>query len=185
LLITLLLEIPVLLMINENGEDLCRLVGRKKYTLLLAILPLTSAISGNVGLQASTLTTRAISHDHVTHDSYMHWLKKEVGAAVCLGISMGLIIGCIGYVASGMDVAFGLSIFAAQFISIVTAGITGTFAPLMFSFVFHRDSGKWGGPLETAIQDVVGSFAMIMISYHILLLFGKRQVDPSDVCGAP
>lgn len=36
--------------------------------------------------------------------------------------------------------------------------LTGMFAPLLFTFIFHRDSGKWGGPLETAVQDIVGSF---------------------------
>ena len=47
----------------QNGtQELKRLVGLERYTLLMAFLPLTSAISGNVGLQASSLTTRAVSH---------------------------------------------------------------------------------------------------------------------------
>ncbi len=55
---------------------------------------------------------------------------------------------------------------------------------LIFTFIFHRDSGKWGGPLETAIQDIVGSFAMVILSYHLLVLFGPAEVKPWDVCGA-
>ena len=180
---TLLLEIPVLLVITGGGDELCQLVGRRKYNLLIGILPLTSAISGNVGLQASTLTTRAISHYHVTHQSYLPWLAKEVGAAVYLGFGMGLVLGTMAFVSSGYDIPLAATVAIAQFISVVTAGITGTFAPLLFSFVFHRDSGKWGGPMETAIQDIVGSFAMMVVSYKILLLFGQREIDPSDVCG--
>jgi len=182
LLLTMLLEVPVLLMITGGSDRLCALVGRSRYQLLVGFLPLTSAISGNVGLQASTLTTRAISHSHVTSDEFMTWFWHEVGAAAFLGIGMGLVLGSLAFVASQMDIAFGITIFVAQFISIVTAGVTGTFAPLLFSFVFHRDSGKWGGPLETAIQDIVGSFAMVVISYHILLLIGPGEVDPSDMC---
>ena len=68
-------------------------------------------------------------------------------------------------------------------LSIVTAGLTGTIAPLLFSFLFKRDSGKWGGPLETAIQDIVGSFAMVIVSYHILSIIGAGPVDPDDSCG--
>lgn len=184
LLLTMLLEVPVLLMITGGSDRLCALVGRSRYQLLIGFLPLTSAISGNVGLQASTLTTRAISHSHVTSDEFMTWFWHEVGAAAFLGIGMGLVLGSLAFVASQMDIAFGITIFVAQFISIVTAGVTGTFAPLLFSFVFHRDSGKWGGPLETAIQDIVGSFAMVVISYHILLLIGPSEVDPSDICVA-
>lgn len=179
---TLILEVPVLLMITGGSDALCQLIGRTRYQLLIGFLPLTSAISGNVGLQASTLTTRAISHSHVTSTEFMPWFWDEVGAAGCLGVGMGVVLGSVAYVLSGMDVAFGTTVFVAQFISIVTAGITGTFAPLLFSFVFRQDSGKWGGPLETAIQDIVGSFAMVIISYHILVMLGPHDIDPSDIC---
>jgi cation transporter-like permease len=142
----------------------------------------------------------------------MPWFLSEVGAAGFLGLGskskslasisfhsgiglslarffrffkVGLMMGTIAFVASGLDAAFGITIFIAQMISILTAGITGTFAPLLFSFIFKRDSGKWGGPLETAIQDIVGSFAMVIISYHVLLLLGGNSVDPDDTCGGP
>lgn len=65
-------------------QDLKELVGPERYTLLMGFLPLTSAISGNVGLQASSLTTRAISHGcpggaaaHVLDKNpqvLMHWI---------------------------------------------------------------------------------------------------------------
>lgn len=97
---------------------------------------------------------------------------------------MGGLLGTIAFVASSYSFPFALTIVIAQFISIVTAGCTGTFAPLIFTFIFHRDAGKWGGPLETAIQDVVGSFAMVIISYQILLWLGPIDIDPSDSCGA-
>ena len=183
LTVTLLLEIPVLLMISGGSDALCELVGRRRYQLLVSFIPLTSAISGNVGLQASTLTTRAISHEHVTEDNFFVWLMKELGASCYLGVGMGSLLGLIAFIASEMDVAFGLTILIAQFVSILTAGCTGTLAPLLFSFIFKRDSGKWGGPLETAIQDIVGSFAMVVLSYKILTWFGPGPIDPSDMCG--
>jgi len=184
LLVTLIFEIPVLLMISGGSDALCQLLGRHRYQLLVGFIPLTSAISGNVGLQASTLTTRAISHEHVTPRSYMVWFAAEVGAAAYLGVGMGCVLGGIAFVASGFDWPFGVTIFVAQFISVVTAGVTGTFAPLLLSFIFRQDSGKWGGPLETAIQDIVGSFAMVIVSYHLLVLLGHdAPVAANDMCG--
>jgi len=183
LLVTLIVEIPVLLMISGGSDRLCMLVGRRRYQLMMGFLPLSSAISGNVGLQASTLTTRAVSHDHVTKSSYMVWLVKEVAAAGCLGLGMGIVLGTYAYIVSGMDYAFGLTIFVAQFVSIVTAGLTGTLAPLIFTFIFHRDSALYGGPLETAIQDIVGSFAMVILSYQLLVFFGPMEITPDDICG--
>ncbi len=49
LLVTLIVEIPVLLMISGGSDNLCSLFGRKRYQLLMAFLPLSSAISGNCG----------------------------------------------------------------------------------------------------------------------------------------
>jgi Mg/Co/Ni transporter MgtE len=179
---TLLVEMPVLLVTTGRSEALCSLIGRRRFYLLIGMILLNNAISGNVGLQASSLTTRAISHSHVTVGSYKRWFVSEVGAAAYIGLGMGCLLGSIALVASEMDFAFAFTIMIAQFISIVTAGITGTFAPLLFSFVFKRDSGKWGGPLETAFQDIVGTFAMVVVSYYLLALFGAGNIDPSDSC---
>jgi len=172
----------VLLMVSGGSDSLCGLIGRKRYQLLMGFLPLSSAISGNVGLQSSSLTTRAISHGHVTHDSYIPWLGAEVGATLFLGLGMGFSLGLTAFTTSGFDPAFGLTVMIAQFVSVITAGITGTLAPIIFSFIFRRDAGKWAGPLETAIQDIIGSFAMVILSYHILKLLGPHHIAPEDIC---
>ena len=95
---------------------------------------------------------------------------------------MGTVSGIFACVASGHDMAFGFTIFLAQFCSILTAGFTGTLAPLIFTFVFRRDSGQWGVPLETAIQDIVGSFAMVILSYHVLNWLRPHEISESDMC---
>lgn len=141
-------------MISGGSDRLCTLIGRRKYTVLISLLPIISAVSGNVGLQASTLTTRAISHSQVCVENYAVWLKKEVVAAMYLGCALGGVSSGIALGMGGWSVPFALSIFTAQWIGVVTAGVTGTLAPLLFTFIFERDSGKWGGPLETAVQDV-------------------------------
>ena len=104
--------------------------------------------------------------------------------AALLGIGMGCAVGGLAYQASNFDLGFGITIFVANFISVLTAGLTGTLAPLIFSFIFHRDSGKWSGPLETAIQDIVGSFVMVVLSYKMLLWMGpcsKKQTCLSGI----
>ena len=141
LIVTLLFELPTLFLISGGSDRLCGLIGRKKYTTLISLLPLISAIAGNVGLQASTLTTRAISHSQVRIDNYMTWLGKEIIAALYLGIAIGTVLASMSFYLT-RSFPFALSIFIAQFIGIVTAGCTGTLAPLLFTFIFQRDSGK-------------------------------------------
>lgn len=85
LMVTLIFEMPTLFLISGGSDQLCGLIGRTKYTTLIALLPIVSAVSGNVGLQASTLTTRAISHGQVKVQNYTSWLGSEIGAALYLG----------------------------------------------------------------------------------------------------
>ena len=141
LIVTLVFELPTLFLISGGSDRLCNLIGRKKYTTLISLLPLISAIAGNVGLQASTLTTRAISHSQVRIDNYMTWLGKEIIAALYLGCAIGTVLASMSFYMT-RSFPFALSIFVAQFIGIVTAGCTGTLAPLLFTFIFQRDSGK-------------------------------------------
>ena len=141
LIVTLVFELPTLFLISGGSDRLCNLIGRKKYTTLISLLPLISAIAGNVGLQASTLTTRAISHSQVRIDNYMTWLGKEIIAALYLGVAIGTVLASMSLYMT-RSFPFALSIFVAQFIGIVTAGCTGTLAPLLFTFIFQRDSGK-------------------------------------------
>ena len=83
--------------------------------------------------------------------------------------AMGVGIGGIAYIVSNRDITFSLTIGAAQVLSIMTAGWTGTLAPLLFTFVFHRNAEKWGGLFETAIQDIVGSLATMLMVVLALL----------------
>jgi len=183
LIVTLIVEIPVLLIISGGSNQLCGMIGRSRYQLLMAFLPLSSAISGNCGLQASTLATRAVSHNQVRRDNYAAWLLSEMQVATYLGFGISTIISLLAYHSSFYDWPFAVTIFVANFVSVVTAGFTGTLAPLIFTFIFKRDSGKWGGPLETAIQDIVGSFCMVVLSYRLLVWLGPNEISADDVCG--
>ena len=175
LMITLVLELPTLFLISGGSDKLCSLIGLTKFTTLIALLPIVNAISGIVSLQASALTKRAIQQDHLKVENYSAWLTKEIGAAIYLGVGMGMISGTIAFVMGGFSIPFALSMFTAQLIGVFTAGCTGSLAPLLFGFLFRRDAVKWDGILETAVQDVIGSFAMIVISYRIMLLFGPYE----------
>jgi magnesium transporter len=185
LLVTLAIETPVSLLVGEGSGPLVDRIGLARYTLFMAFLPLTSAISGNVGLQASTLTTRAITTGHCTRNNLCKWFGKEVGAAVILAWGCGLAVFLLAFIwtvvdnSNETDAGFAVTIGLAQVFSITVAGITGTLAPVLFSFVLKRDSGKWSGPLETAVQDIAGTFAVVYVAQYILLFFIEIGVSPA------
>jgi magnesium transporter len=180
LLVTLLLELPVAFIITGGSAQICNLIGQVKYTLLLALLPLVSAISGNVGLQASTLTTRAISHYHVTRRSYWPWLLAEVSVGFLLSVGISAIVASIAFYLSSYDIGFALTLLLSQMFSILVAGFTGCVAPLVFTLICEKDAGKWAGPLETAVQDLAGTCSMIYLSRHVLAWAVANGLSPGN-----
>ena len=131
--------------------------------------------SMSIGLQANTLSIRAISHLHVTRENYLRWLLTEMQVSGILGLGIGSIIGLMAYQMSGFDLNFGIVMFLANVLGVLTSGLTGTLAPLVFTFIFHRDASKWGGLLATAFQDIIGCFVMVIFSFHALQFLGLHS----------
>jgi magnesium transporter len=177
-----MLQIPVIIMITGGSDFICAKFGRRLYQLLLGFLPLTCALSGNVGLQASAVTTRAILCNHVTPESYGSWFIQEVVVAACLGLGIGIVMGIIAYFSSLQDFAFGITILFAQCFSSLIAGITGTLGPILFNAIFKHNTSLWGTLMITTIQDVFGCFVLVFVSYHIFSIFTDGDVELSDRC---
>lgn len=117
LITTICLEIPVLLMIAGGSDRLCELVGRKKYQLLLAFLPISSSISGHYGIQASELASRAVAHLHVGKHNYITWFLQELQVSIILGGILGLVVGVMALYASQFDMVRALQLFSFSFIT--------------------------------------------------------------------
>jgi hypothetical protein len=182
LLVTMTVEIPVLLMILGGSHRLGQILGPERYQLWMAFLPLTMALSGSCALQTSTLTTRAME-SVTTTETLWSWMHTELATAAVLGVCTGAAMGLVAFVMTDRDVTFAMTILIAQTTSTFIAGFTGTVVPIVLSNIHERDPGKWRGVLETAIQDVVASFVMVILSYNLLLAFGGPS--ESETTGGP
>jgi len=118
-LVTILIEIPVLLMISLCSSNICALIGQKRYQILMGYLPLFSVISGSCGLQASVFATKAISHLHIIKESYFSWMMTELKVVSLLGAAIGVGLGIFSYFTSGLDFTFAFIIFVANLLHMV------------------------------------------------------------------
>lgn len=181
--VTLVLEIPVLFAIFGGSDQLCSVLGRSKYQLLIGLFPMCTALSGNVGLQSSSCTIRAVTSGFVSQETFGKWILQETSASLYLGVAIGTVVGAIAFWLSGFHFTFALTIMVAQSTSILSAGLTGTLAPFVSTYLFDRKGQGWEGPLVTAIQDLIGALTLVTISCKILSLLGPMEVDPNDSCG--
>merc|ERR1712176_1154528 len=113
------------------------------------------------------------------------WFYIEVVTALILAVGCSFAVFLLAFIwtfadkSKHTDLGFALTIGLAQFFSISVAGVTGTMAPVFFSFVCGRDAGKWAGPLETAVQDIAGTFAVVYVAQAILMFFVEIGISPA------
>ena len=182
--ITLLLEVPILLMICGGSDRLSDILGQSKYQLFVGILPICTALSGNVGLQTSELTVRAIVQGQVDRKSYTSWILKEIGASAYLGLAMSTFVGALCFVLGGFHLTFVSMIAVAQFLSILSAGLTGSVMPFLAAKVFGEAGKRWNSAIVTAVQDLVGSAVMVTMVYKLGESFGPMEENGAEICGA-
>jgi magnesium transporter len=138
--------------------------------LLASFMPVISAISGNVGLQAAAIVVRGLDTGHVSLQRWGAQVAKELQTALLMALTCGLVLGTIGAIWS-QHVPFGVVIGVALTCSMLTAGFMGTVIP-MLSKRLGFDPATTAGPFETAFQDVVG-FAVFLWLASLLLQWLK------------
>ncbi|TPX33403.1 hypothetical protein SmJEL517_g03687 [Synchytrium microbalum] len=126
--LTLFLEVIVGLVISKYSTVL------ERHILLTSFMPILSSISGNIGLQSSTSTLRALATGHASNAQVTDVLKvvvKELASAVCVAVLAGIALATLGGLWAHtwrFAAVTGTSIF----IGASLAGVNGSLAPLIF-----------------------------------------------------
>jgi magnesium transporter len=138
----------------------------KQVILLASFMPVISAISGNVGLQAAAITVRALDTGHLTVRSLGAALFKEGATSFLMAIVCGLVLGAVGTIWS-QHLPFGIVIGGALTCSMLTAAFMGTVIP-MVSKHLGFDPATTAGPFETAFQDIIGFGVFLWLASLLL-----------------
>jgi magnesium transporter len=150
---TMVIELGAGLVISRFDQVLTEVI------LLASFMPVISAVSGNVGLQAAAIVVRGLDTGHVRLQRWGAQLRKELATALLMAVACGVVLGVVGAVWS-RHWPFGVVIGGALICSMLTAGMMGTVIP-MLSRKLGFDPATTAGPFETAFQDVVG-FAVFL-----------------------
>jgi hypothetical protein len=92
---------------------------------------------------------------------------------VCLSLCIGILLGLMIYSLT-FDFGFGLAIGVSVTFQMLTGGLLAFLSPFLCGAKFHAI-------FASAIQDIVGSFTMVLLCYQVLLLLNVQE--PSfDTC---
>ncbi|SCA63348.1 Magnesium transporter MgtE [Chlamydiales bacterium SCGC AG-110-M15] len=143
-------------------------------TSLLFVVPLITAMSGNVGLQCSTILVRGMATGLLSSGTKVDAVTKEIIIGLCTGVIFGTLAGIIvytfsivgitengpGYVATASIVSLGI------LGACLTATFLGVFSPLFFARI-GIDPAVASGPIITAFNDLLSTVMYILIAYWV------------------
>ena len=126
----------------------------EQMVALAILMPIVASMSGNAGIQAMTVTIRAIA----TRDIAARAALKAIGREILVGLINGLAVAVVIGIAAGLwfeSIDLGVVIGVALVVCLLVAGLVGATIPLAFDRM-GVDPAVASGVIVTAITDVAG-----------------------------
>jgi magnesium transporter len=147
-------------------------------TFVLFFVPLITGMSGNIGIQCSTVLVRNLATGSFSKQNKFDAIFKELLTGILTGVIFGIFCGFLifaidhltplglGVSPIALGVIIGLGLIGACF----AGTFLGVFSPLFFSSI-KIDPAISAGPIVTAFNDVLSMSIYFVISYFLSLLF--------------
>jgi magnesium transporter len=141
-------------------------------------MQLITGMSGNVGIQCSTVLVRGMSTGELSVGSRKKAIKKELGIGLFIGSFFGVACGLLIYtlMQTGLyhldtdprvlSATVGCGVWGAC----VTATVLGTFSPFFFAYL-RIDPAIASGPIVTAFNDVFSALMFFLIARMVFAFF--------------
>lgn len=142
-------------------------------------VPLITGMSGNVGIQCSTILVRGMSTGELTPGARWEAAFKELVIGVLIGLVFGTICGIVVFFLTFIGVQ---PLFGAEHLALVTmvscgvlgacltATTLGTFSPFFFAR-FGIDPAVASGPIVTAFNDVFSTLMFFLVARIVYSIF--------------
>jgi magnesium transporter len=139
--------------------------------VLAVIMPILSNTSGNVAIQALSVTVRGLGVGEVTHKDTLQILRKEVLAGIGTAIALGLALGLLSMIWS-LPQERWVAIVAAivMMVNVLVAASMGTLMPMLLKRM-NLDPALISGPLLTTTLDAVGFLTFLSLISVALQIF--------------
>jgi magnesium transporter len=151
---------------------------RTWFAFVPFFVPLIAGMSGNVGIQCSTILVRGMSTGAFSTKSRLAAIKKELAIGVLIGSVFGILCGLIVYTLNHFGIhqagddplAMGTTVSVGLLGACLVATTLGTLSPFFFAR-FGIDPAVASGPIVTAFNDVLSTLMFFLIARGIYPLF--------------
>ncbi|AGY58128.1 magnesium transporter [Gloeobacter kilaueensis] len=129
--------------------------------VLAVVMPILSNTSGNVGIQALSVTVRSLAVGEVSPLDVLRILRKEIQAGLLNALALGLALGALTLLwASSTERWVGLVAALVMALNVIVAASFGALLPMILKR-FKQDPALVSGPLLTTLLDTAGFFTFL------------------------
>ena len=141
----------------------------QQIVALAVLMPIVSAIGGNAGTQALTVTVRALATRELNSANAMRTFLRELAVGVANGLVLAPLIGvAAGFWFRHEDWRIGLVIGAAMILNLLVAACIGVLTPLTLSKL-KFDPAVSSAVFVTATTDFFGFLIFLGLATIVLL----------------
>ncbi|GAB5377476.1 MAG: magnesium transporter [Acuticoccus sp.] len=126
---------------------------------LAILMPVVTAIGGNAGIQAMTVTVRALSQKLITRHNMLKVIGREILVALMNGAAVAVAVGVVAFFWF-TNVELGVVIALAIVFNVTCAGLFGALLPMVINKL-GADPAVASSVFLTTITDVLGFFAFL------------------------
>ncbi len=160
-----------------TATGLAHFHGTPWFAVVPFFVPLITGMSGNVGIQCSTLFVRGIATGEVSSGRKREMVIREICIGSLIGVIFGLLCGVVvfglnrlGAHQVGNDpLVVGVIVSCGVFGACMTATLLGSLSPLFFARV-GVDPAVASGPIVTACNDVLSTFMYFLVAKLVYML---------------
>ncbi|MCB1112448.1 MAG: magnesium transporter [Chlamydiales bacterium] len=150
------------------------------FSIVPFFVPMITGISGNVGIQCSTVLVRGLSTGEISYGHRGDAIAKEIGIGMLIGTIFGIFSGAVVFLLNHFGIqnahafhgALAVTVSCGVFVACMTATFLGTFSPFFFAR-FNIDPAVSSGPIVTACNDVLSTlmfFLVVHSLYYVLFI---------------
>ena len=135
--------------------------------IIAIFMPLLAGLGGNIGTQSITLMTRGLSTGHVTLNSALYHIWKELKVGFLIGVFFGLLVTFVTWKWQH-NANLGIIVGLAMAVNMTMATLLGTITPFILKKL-HIDPAVASGPVIATTIDVLGlAIYFSMVSFYLL-----------------
>lgn len=129
---------------------------------LAILMPVVTALGGNAGIQAMTVTVRAISQRQISRRNVLRVVGREIAVALMNGSAVAIAVGIVAAIWFA-NPHLGVVIAAAIVFNILCAGFFGATLPMALDKM-GADPAVASSVFLTTLTDVIGFFAFLALA---------------------